>query len=136
LLKQTSQNKEIGFSYLIDSSIYVSADKNMLSTIVRNLVSNSIKFTKPGGKITVASKLVDDYVEISISDTGVGMRKEDLEKLFKLDKTISTKGTANEEGTGLGLLLCKEMINQHGGKIWVESELGKGTTFIFTLPVK
>jgi signal transduction histidine kinase len=83
----------------------------------------------------VASKQVDNYVEVSIADTGVGMRKEDLEKLFKLDKTISTKGTANEEGTGLGLLLCKEMINQHGGKIWVESESGKGTTFIFTLPV-
>ena len=135
MVKQTAQNKEIELSYSIDSTTFVHADKNMLSTIVRNLVSNSIKFTKPGGKIMVASKQVDNYVEVSIADTGVGMRKEDLEKLFKLDKTISTKGTANEEGTGLGLLLCKEMINQHGGKIWVESESGKGTTFIFTLPV-
>ncbi len=136
LVKQTAWNKEIELTYSIDSSIFVQADKNMLSTIVRNLISNSIKFTNSGGNIMVASKLVNNFVEISIADSGIGMRKEDLEKLFKLDKTISTKGTANEEGTGLGLLLCKEMINQHGGKIWVESELGKGTTFFFTLPVK
>jgi len=136
LVKQTAWNKEIELTYSIDNSIFVDADKNMLNTIVRNLISNSIKFTKPGGKIKVASKVVDNFVELSISDTGVGMGKNDLEKLFKLDKTISTKGTANEEGTGLGLLLCKEMINQHKGKIWVESELGKGTTFFFTLPIK
>ncbi|MFA7419149.1 MAG: ATP-binding protein [Melioribacteraceae bacterium] len=136
LVKQTAWNKEIELTYSIDNSIFVQADKNMLSTIVRNLISNSIKFTKPGGLINVTSKVVDNFVELSISDTGVGMSKNDLEKLFKLDKTISTKGTANEEGTGLGLLLCKEMINQHKGKIWVESELGKGTTFFFTLPIK
>lgn len=136
LVKQTAWNKEIELTYSIDNSIFVFADKNMLNTIVRNLISNSIKFTNPGGIIKVASKLYNGSVEMSICDSGVGMSKNDLEKLFKLDKTISTKGTANEEGTGLGLLLCKEMINQHKGKIWVESELGKGTTFFFTLPIR
>jgi PAS domain S-box-containing protein len=135
LVKQTALNKEIELNYEIDNSIFVNADKYMLTTVVRNLVSNSIKFTNPGGTITVASKVGKKFVEISITDTGVGIKKDDVNKLFKLDKTLSTKGTANEEGTGLGLLLCKEMIAQHDGRIWVESEVGKGTKFFFTLPI-
>lgn len=135
LVKQTAQNKNIELDYDIDNSIIVHADKNMLTTIIRNLISNSIKFTNPGGRINVSVEPKNKHVEISIADTGVGIKKDDVHKLFKLDKTLSTKGTANEEGTGLGLLLCKEMINQHGGKIWVESEVGKGTTFFFTLPI-
>ena len=134
LVKQTALKKEISFSYSIDSNLFMTADKNMLTTVVRNLISNAVKFTKSGGEIKFNSRLVGENVEISVSDTGVGIRTDDLEKIFRIDKSISTKGTANEEGTGLGLLLCKEMIQQHNGKIWVESEYGKGTTFYFTIP--
>ena len=136
LLKQTAQNKQIAFDYSIANSLVVKADKNMLTTIVRNLVSNSIKFTKPGGRITIEVKPVDTFVHFSIADTGIGMRKDVVDNLFNVGKSISTRGTANEEGTGLGLSLCKEMIALHGGKIWVESEIDKGTTFYFTLPLE
>ncbi|HED07332.1 MAG TPA: PAS domain S-box protein [Ignavibacteria bacterium] len=135
LLKQTALNKEIKINCFIDNNIYVNADKNMVCTIVRNIISNAIKFTNCCGEITISSKPVENLIEISIVDTGVGIKKENLEKLFTIDKNVSTKGTANEEGTGLGLLLCKEMIEKQGGKIWVESEPGKGSNFIFTIPV-
>lgn len=134
LVKQTAVKKEISLSYSIDSNLFLTADKNMLTTVVRNLISNAIKFTKPGGEVRINSRLIDGNVEFSVSDTGIGIRKEDIDKIFRLDKSISTRGTANEEGTGLGLLLCKEMIQQHKGKIWIESEFGKGTTFYFTIP--
>lgn len=136
LLKQTAQNKQIILDYEIGNSIFVYADKNMLSMIIRNLVSNSIKFTNPAGSISIRVKTDDEFVEVSIADTGVGMTKNVLDNLFNLDKSISTKGTANEEGTGLGLSLCKEMITRNGGKIWAESEVGNGTTFFFTLRKK
>ena len=136
LLKQTAQNKQIALAYSIANSVVVRADKNMLTTIVRNLVSNSIKFTKPGGNIAIEAKPVDSFVLFSIADSGIGMRKEVVENLFNVGKSVSTRGTANEEGTGLGLSLCKEMIALHGGKIWVESEIEKGTTFYFTLPLE
>jgi len=133
LLTQTAKNKDILLNCLIDDNILVKADKNMLQTIIRNLVSNAIKFTNSGGKITISSRVVNNSVELSVKDTGVGIRKENLQNLFKVDKSISTKGTANEEGSGLGLILCKEMIQMNGGTIWIESEPGKGTTFLFTL---
>ena len=135
LLKQTAQNKQITLEYTIANSIVVKADKNMLTTILRNLVSNSIKFTKSGGSITIEAKPVDTFVVFSIADTGIGMRKDVVDNLFNVGKSISTRGTANEEGTGLGLSLCKEMIALHGGRIWVESEIERGTTFYFTLPL-
>ncbi|MDP2036970.1 MAG: tetratricopeptide repeat protein [Ignavibacteria bacterium] len=136
LLKQTAQNKQITLEYTIANSIIVKADKNMLTTILRNLVSNSIKFTKSGGRITIEAKPVDTFVVFSIADTGIGMRKDVVDNLFNVGKSISTRGTANEEGTGLGLSLCKEMIALHGGRIWVESEIERGTTFYFTLPLE
>lgn len=135
LLKQTSQNKKIEFTYSIDKNVSVFADVNMVSSIVRNLVANSIKFTNQGGKVTLNSSIKGDYVEIAVKDTGVGIKPEKLETLFKIDKSTSTDGTANEKGTGLGLLLCKEMIERHGGKIWVESQVNVGSTFFFTLPL-
>jgi len=134
LITETAKNKKISLDCIIDNQIFIQADKNMLYTIVRNLVSNAIKFTNPLGKVTIRTKKIENFIEISITDTGVGIKKENLDKLFKIETSISTKGTANEEGTGLGLLLCKEMVEKHGGKIWVESEIGKGTTFYFTLP--
>jgi PAS domain S-box-containing protein len=133
LLTQTAKNKNILLDCFVDDDISVKADRNMLQTIIRNLVANAIKFTRSGGKVTISSRTVNDFIELSINDTGIGIRKEDLKNLFMVDKSISTKGTANEEGSGLGLILCKEMVQMHGGNIWVESELGKGTTFLFTL---
>ena len=133
LIKQTALNKKIEFDCVIDNSIFIKADKNMLSTIVRNLVSNSIKFTNFGGKITLTTGMDDKFIEVKVSDSGIGIDKEGIDKLFKIDKNKSRKGTANEEGTGLGLLLCKELVEKHGGRIWVESEVGRGTTFFFTI---
>lgn len=136
LLKQTALNKQIEMNYTIDNSLFVYADKNMLSTIIRNLVSNAIKFTNAGGKISVSAENKKDFVIVSVADNGVGMPKSTVDTLFNLIKTVSTRGTANEEGTGLGLTLCKEMINLHGGEIWAESQVGNGTTFYFTLKMK
>ncbi|MDP2036671.1 MAG: GAF domain-containing sensor histidine kinase [Ignavibacteria bacterium] len=136
LLSQTAKNKDIDLEKNIEGDISVFADKNMLSTIIRNLISNSIKFTKQGGRITISAELIKDMVKITVADTGIGMRQEDVDKLFKLDKNFSTPGTNKEEGTGLGLLLCKEMVEQNGGKIWVESKVGEGSKFIFTVPQK
>lgn len=134
IVKQTAGKKEIQLNCDIDNSIFIQADKNMVSTIVRNLVSNSVKFTNPGGTIKLAATKYDNFVEISVEDNGVGINKETLEELFKFDKTITTKGTANEGGTGLGLLLCKELVEKHGGEIRVESEVNKGSRFVLTIP--
>jgi len=110
----------------------VSADQNMLETILRNLLTNAIKFTRPGGKVTVSCRLTGDKVEVSVTDTGVGMDPVAMEKLFQL-RTASTPGTNNERGTGLGLMLCKEFMEMHGENIWVESTPGAGSVFRFTL---
>jgi two-component system sensor histidine kinase/response regulator len=115
-------------------SVY--ADKNMLSTALRNLVSNGIKFTANGGIVEVASKPLTDSIEICVTDNGIGMSKATLDKLFHIDTLLSTPGTQNEKGTGLGLVLSKEFIDKHGGFIRVESEEGKGSRFCISLPVK
>jgi PAS domain S-box-containing protein len=134
LIKQTALNKNIAFDYSIDSSIVAKADINMLSTIIRNLLSNAIKFTNSGGKITLLVKELEDSIEFSVTDTGIGIEKENLDNLFRIGNKESRRGTANETGTGIGLFLCKEMIDKHGGKIIVKSEVNKGTTFSFTIP--
>lgn len=134
LLTQVAKNKNIAADCLIDKKILVKADCNMLQTVVRNLISNAIKFTNPGGRIIISTKSFEDFVEISVEDNGIGIKKENLENLFKTGKNFSTKGTADEEGTGLGLILCAEMIRINCGKIWAESEIGKGTKFIFRIP--
>lgn len=122
----------------LDNNIEVTADVNMLTTIIRNLVSNSIKFTNQGGSISVEAHEVENkdnsFIQICISDTGVGMDKELLKILFKLTSSVSLPGTNNEKGTGLGLILCKEFVEKHGGTIWAESKEGKGSQFYFTLP--
>ncbi|HEX2869014.1 MAG TPA: HAMP domain-containing sensor histidine kinase [Ignavibacteriales bacterium] len=134
LFKHSAHYKNISLEYSFDRAICVNADRNMLATIVRNLISNSIKFTNEGGKISICLKEERDFIEIEVSDTGVGMEKEKIESLFKIGQNVSTKGTANEDGTGLGLLLCKTMIEKQNGTIWVESQPEKGTSFHFTLP--
>lgn len=124
--------------HLIDHStaeIAVFADEKMLSTVVRNLINNAIKFTPKDGSVTIKTSTENDTVLVSITDTGVGMDKETIDKLFKIESSFSTRGTENEKGTGLGLLLCIEFIEKHNGKIWAESEIGKGSKFTFSLPL-
>lgn len=135
LLQPTAANKEIQIKSEVVDDIYVQADEDMLNTIIRNLITNAIKFTPKGGTITIAAKEVGKYAEISVEDTGVGMSEATMANLFRLDTTHSTLGTNQEAGTGLGLILCKEFVEKHDGKIWVESKLGVGSKFIFYLPL-
>jgi signal transduction histidine kinase len=132
--KSLAESKEIEIINEVDIQTRVFADPNQIDVILRNLVGNALKFTPKEGKITVSSVIKDDFVTIAVTDTGIGMSKENLNKLFKKNEHFTTQGTNNEAGTGLGLLLCKDFVETNGGKITVESELGKGTCFIFDLP--
>ena len=139
LLVQSAKDKEISLINQIKDDIYVRADKNMLSTITRNLISNAIKFTPQGGTVEIncspiINKNNEPLIEIQVKDNGIGINNKTKENLFNISTNISTKGTENETGTGLGLILCKEFIEKQNGKIRVESEVGKGSKFIFTLP--
>ncbi len=133
LLANSAKKKDIIISNEIPEQIYVFVDNNMINTVLRNLLSNAIKFTRQKGKIKITSRDIDNFIEITMADSGVGIKPEDIKKLFGIDIGFSTVGTDNEKGTGLGLILCKEFIKKNNGKIWVESELGKGSNFIFTL---
>ena len=114
----------------------VYTDKAMIGTVFRNLISNAIKFTRPGGEILISAVLKQNEIIFSVHDTGVGIPKNSLGKLFRIDQSYSTSGTSKEKGTGLGLILCKEFVERQGGRIWVESEEGIGSTFCFTLPTE
>ncbi len=135
-LSLISENKQIQIIDEVPNGFEVWADANMVTTIVRNLISNALKFTPEGGKITIKSIEDGDFARISVSDTGVGISPENQKKLFRIDSAFTTKGTSNEAGTGLGLILCQEFVERLGGEISVESELGQGTTFIFTLALR
>jgi signal transduction histidine kinase/ligand-binding sensor domain-containing protein len=135
ILNEMAIGKNIELKNSLPYDLKIMADKNMIKTIVRNLISNAIKFTRRNGKVEVKALIYNRHVEISVSDSGIGMTKESIAKLFRLDGNPSTRGTENEKGTGLGLFLCKEFIEKHGGKIWVESEPGKGSVFRFNLPL-
>lgn len=134
-LKYNSEKKNIALINHIHEEINVYADNEMISSVLRNLISNAIKFTPANGNVSIAAKAMSDLVEISVSDTGVGMDEETINKLFKIETSFSSPGTENEKGSGLGLLLCKEFVEKNGGKILVESEKGKGSTFRFSIPV-
>lgn len=136
LLINHATKKSIQLTNEIKPSVQAFCDENMIRTVIRNLISNAIKYTKENGNITCESQIIDDKVEISISDTGIGIKPENVMKLFRIDVNYSTAGTAQETGTGLGLILCKEFVNKNNGEIWVESDFGKGSTFKFTLPLK
>ncbi|MDQ8195830.1 PAS domain S-box protein [Coraliomargarita sp. SDUM461004] len=125
--------KSISIHNDVPSGLMVYADKQMISTVLRNLISNALKFTEHGGKITLSAIQEGESVITSVHDNGVGIQANRLDKLFRIDEAESTPGTNKEYGTGLGLLLCKEFIEQHGGNIWAESELKSGSTFYFTL---
>lgn len=135
LLTAQAQNKKIAIRLGGDDAITISAHRNSITTVIRNLISNAIKFTPEGGSITLTSSVKEKSILVSISDNGVGMSKEVIDKLFRIDSKHTTKGTADEKGTGLGLILCKEFIEKNNGRIWVESQIGKGSTFFFELPL-
>ncbi|PKQ64464.1 hypothetical protein BZG02_06565 [Labilibaculum filiforme] len=135
LLTDTATIKSIKIVTNLPSDFAIFAHKEMISTVIRNLISNAIKFTMPGGEIVVAAEKQNDVVTISICDNGVGIPPENLAKLFLMTESYSSLGTAKEKGTGLGLMLCKEFVEKHQGRIWVESEVGKGSCFRFSLPV-
>jgi len=135
VLKESARKKEIKINYSIPNDLEIYADSHIFETVIRNLVSNAIKFTHVGGKVNVAADCKSDHsIEVKISDSGIGMTPELKNKLFLLNEKTSKPGTEGELSTGLGLLLCKEFIEKHGGKIWVDSEVGKGSTFMFTIP--
>lgn len=128
-----AKSKKIGLKSEITENIEVFADKYMINVILRNLLENAIKFTPESGSVSIIAKQDHNFANIIVKDTGVGISHENIHKLFKLDGQFSTPGTAMEKGTGLGLLLCKEFVDKHRGKIWAESEVGKGSSFTFTI---
>jgi signal transduction histidine kinase len=136
LLSSNAKAKSITLSSTLSNSVFVFADKNMLDTVIRNLLSNAIKFTPINGQVEIAleDNKTETEIEFSISDTGVGISPQDIEKLFRIDISHTTIGTGAEKGTGLGLILCQEFIAQNGGTIRVESEIGKGSRFYICLP--
>ncbi len=136
-LSENAEKKEIAIITECELDIKVFVAEKMIQSVFRNLISNAIKFTHRGGKVTIKAKETDDnMVEVSVSDSGVGINPKDIQKLFRIDQTHSTAGTEGEPSTGLGLILCREFVEKHGGKIWAESQVGMGSTFSFTLPKK
>ena len=133
-LRTLAEQKQITIMYSVGTDLNVTADLQMVKTVLRNLISNAIKYTGTNGEISINAKEDNQYVVVAIKDNGTGISPEIRKKLFKIDSLQSTPGTNNEKGTGLGLLLCKEFVELHGGSIWVESEAGKGSRFAFTLP--
>jgi signal transduction histidine kinase len=129
------RRKNIKLIQELACNVTVSADKNMIETVVRNLLTNAIKFTNENGQITIRTYSESDLLKCEISDTGIGMSKEELSMLFRLDSHNIKKGTNKETGSGLGLILCKEFMEKNGGTISVSSELGKGSTFSISLPI-
>jgi signal transduction histidine kinase len=134
LLKAQAQSKSITLRNKRQGTVEVSAHRNSINTVIRNLISNAIKFTPKNGEIVLALDGQRDEVIVSISDNGVGMSDDIIRKLFRIDTKHTTKGTAEEKGTGLGLILCKEFIDKNGGRIWVSSTINQGSTFYFALP--
>jgi signal transduction histidine kinase len=140
LLQETALNKDIKLVNNLNGDFTVYADENMLNTVLRNLTSNALKFTQLAGTVNIGTKMdtlnSTPHVVVSIQDTGVGINPDNLRKLFRIDSDHTTMGTAQESGSGLGLVLCKEMVEHNKGQIWIESEVGKGTTVHFTVPLQ
>jgi signal transduction histidine kinase len=135
LFASNVEQKQITLRNLVSKGTIAYADYTMVDTIIRNLLSNALKFTDTGGTIEVsAHQPTEDVVEIAVSDTGTGMSQQCIDNLFQIDAKSTRTGTAGEEGTGLGLILCKELVEKNGGTIRVASEVGKGTAFTFSLP--
>lgn len=135
LTRNNAAQKNIRVKESIDDNFIIFADKNMIYTVLRNLMSNALKFTNSNGEIVFEVIRMDNHLQISVIDNGIGIKDKDLKKLFRIDESLTMKGTEGEKGTGLGLILCKEFVERHEGKIWVESTYGKGSTFRFTIPL-
>lgn len=134
LLNSQAKSKRIKLINHTPDNLFAFADLNMVLTVIRNLLTNAIKFTNEGGRIEVNGRNFEKFIEISVRDNGIGIIEEDLEKIFRIDIKHSTVGTANERGSGLGLVLCKEFIEKNHGILSANSIPGEGSTFIFTLP--
>jgi PAS domain S-box-containing protein len=135
LFNDISIQKSIKINKSLPEKVLIFADAAMINTVLRNLISNAIKFTNTGGEINILLEERISEVLISVSDNGIGISNQLIGKLFRIDESYSTSGTNNEKGTGLGLILCKDFINKHNGRIWIESEIGKGSTICFTIPI-
>jgi signal transduction histidine kinase len=135
VLLSQAELKNITLKIDCNDNLFIYADPQMIETVLRNLVSNAIKFTPANGNIELTACKTGDFVEVCINDTGIGISEEDIENLFKIDSKVKRKGTNNEDGSGLGLILCKEFITRNNGNIWVKSSLGKGSSFFFSIPV-
>lgn len=134
LLKSNAARKNISLVNNTNPEHIVYADENMIYSVLNNLISNAIKFTNTGGEIVVTSREEGDKIITSVKDNGVGMDDEQLKNLFVLNKSFTTPGTAREKGTGLGIILCRDFVNKNFGKLWVESKVGEGSEFSFSLP--
>ena len=135
LNKPLARAKGIALNYTLTDEVELFTDENILRTVIRNLISNAIKFTHSGGDVNVSANIKNHYAEVSVADNGIGIKEEILNKLFDISTNVTLPGTAKEKGSGLGLVLCKEFVKKLNGDIWAESEEGKGSTFIFTVPL-
>lgn len=136
IFKTQATNKNVDLQCKINGILEAEFDKNLISSVLRNLLSNAIKFTPKNGKVFIHAHKVQDNIEISVKDTGIGIPEDIGNSIFRIDVKYTREGTEQEKGTGLGLLLCREFVERHGGKIWVESKLGEGSEFKFTIPLK
>jgi signal transduction histidine kinase len=135
MIQEAAKKKDIEIVYDVSEHLEVFADSNVIHSVIRNLISNAVKFSPRGGKVSISAKHTgDDVVQISVKDNGIGMDQFMIENLFRIDVRTGRPGTEGEQSTGLGLLVCKEFIEKHGGKIRVESEVGKGSVFTFSIP--
>lgn len=141
LFTPTAESKGIKLYSQVPEKLFAYADKKMLKTIIRNLTSNALKFTPSGGEVVISAQPfraqadeTQQWIELSLRDTGLGISSQNLKKIFKIDSPFTTLGTAEEKGTGLGLIICQEMVDKNGGQMWIDSELNKGTTVRFTVP--
>ncbi len=134
LSDDNAKDKNVNLINELSENTFAYADKNMLNCIIRNLITNALKFTPSGGKVSISSKNIDDFIEIIVLDTGIGIKENDIKKLFNIAIHHTKVGTNGEKGSGLGLILCKEFVEKNGGQICVESQFGYGSVFRFTLP--
>lgn len=135
LFTPKAKQKQITLRTLLRQHLIASADYQMVDTVIRNLTSNALKFTPAGGSVLFSATQNEQFIEVSVADTGVGISEEAFPRMFRIDTHYIKSGTDGEEGTGLGLILCRELVEKNSGKIWVESKFGEGTTFRFTLPL-
>jgi signal transduction histidine kinase len=134
IFRENADSKKISLTSKVTGDLFVSADRNMITTILRNLLSNAIKFTRAEGEINLTAEEYNGNILISVIDSGIGIPEENIPKLFRVEKAFSTAGTEKEKGTGLGLVICKEFVEKNNGTLSVESTPGKGSKFIVSLP--